>query len=130
MNADKTTPTLLIADDNSGVRRVLVRMLANAGIRAVTAADGDEALDSARRFQPDLIILDVSMPGRNGFEVCSELRGDDATRAIPILMLTGRGSYETEYAGIGSGADGYMYKPFAFNELLRRVRGLLEERVS
>lgn len=125
MDADTAVPTLLIADDNPGVRRVLVQMLGSAGMRTVTASNGEQALDGARRFRPDLIILDVRMPGRSGFEVCSELRGDAATSRIPILMLTGLGEAETEYEGIGSGADEYLYKPFRFTELEARVRALL-----
>jgi DNA-binding response OmpR family regulator len=122
--------TVLIADDNSGVRRVLVSMFAAAGMQTVTARDGAQALESARRFLPDLILLDVRMPGRDGFDVCSELRSDEATRGIPILMLTGQGVLETEYAGIGSGADGYLFKPVNFGDLEARVRSLLARRAS
>jgi DNA-binding response OmpR family regulator len=130
MNTESTEPTLLIADDNAGVRRVLVHMLAAAGMRTVTAHDGIQALDCARRFLPDLIILDVRMPGPDGFEVCAELRRDAATSRIPIMMLTGQGELETEYAGIGSGADGYLFKPVNFNVLEARVRELLGRKAS
>ena len=130
MNTVATMPTLLIADDNAGVRRVLVHMLASIGMRAVAVADGLQALESARQFLPDLIILDVRMPGRGGYEVCAELRRDETTRRIPVLMLTGLGEHEAEYEGIGSGADGYLGKPFEFNELELRVRGLLARAAS
>jgi DNA-binding response OmpR family regulator len=125
MNAETTEPTLLIADDNPGVRRVLVQVLASFGMRTVTASDGEQALESARRLRPDLIILDVRMPGRDGHQVCAALREDDLTRHIPVLMLTGMGEREAEFNGIGTGADGYLGKPFDFGELESRVRGLL-----
>lgn len=117
--------TILIADDNPGVRRVLVQMLGAAGMRTVTAGDGDAALEAARRLRPDLIILDVRMPGRDGLSVCGALREDEATRRIPVMILTGMGESAAQYAGIGSGADDYMGKPFHYPELERRVRGLL-----
>lgn len=130
MNTQAKVPTLLIADDNPGVRRVLVQMLGAAGMRTVTAHDGQSALDCARRFHPDLIILDVRMPGRSGIDVCSELRSDASMSGTPIMILTGQGAGETEYAGIGSGADAYLYKPFNFSELESQVRALLGRKPS
>jgi DNA-binding response OmpR family regulator len=125
MNNETNEPMLLIADDNSSVRRVLVQLLASAGLRSVTAANGEQALECARRFMPDLIILDVRMPGRDGFEVCADLRRDALTRNIPVLMLSGMGTLEAERAGAACGADGFLAKPFNFNVLEARVRGLL-----
>lgn len=125
MNELASSPTLLIADDNAGVRRVLVQMLAAAGMRTVTADDGNQALDLARRCHPDLIILDVRMPGRDGYQVCLELRESESTRHIPILMLSGLGEFEAEFGRIGTGADDYLAKPFRSVELEARVRALL-----
>jgi chemotaxis family two-component system response regulator PixH len=125
MNQARKDPTVLIADDDAGVRRVLVHMLGSAGILTVTTKDGAQALDCARRFHPDLIILDVNMPGRSGFEVCAELRGGSATSKIPILMFTGQGQAETQSESARCGADACLCKPFAFNEFMTRVHGLL-----
>ncbi len=117
-------PTVLIADDNEGIRRVLVRSLCG-GRRTLTAGDGTAALDMARRHLPDLVLLDVNMPGLTGLEVCAELRADASTRHIPILILTGLGAMEQEVAGIDCGADDYLAKPFNLDELNARVRALL-----
>ncbi|UPT75548.1 MAG: response regulator [Elusimicrobiota bacterium] len=121
---DSNQDTVLIADDNPGVRRVLERCLAD-GRRVLTAEDGESALAMAREHLPDLIILDVRMPGRDGHEVCAELRGAEATRGIPILMLTGLGEHEAAYLSIGSAADAWLSKPFNTNDLEARVRALL-----
>ena len=129
MTIETMEPTLLVADDNSGVRRVLVQMLGAAGLRTVTASDGAQALEHARRFRPDLILLDVNMPGRDGFSVCEELRRDAATRSIPILMLTGRATPEDERHGLDSGADDFVGKPFVFEDLRARVLELLGRKV-
>ena len=91
----------------------------------LTAEDGDTALEMARKHMPDLIILDVRMPGRDGYEVCAALRADERTRSIPIMMLTGMGSQEEQLRGLERGADAYMAKPFDLNELHARVRTLL-----
>jgi DNA-binding response OmpR family regulator len=115
---------LLIVDDNARVREVLERCLGE-GRQTLTAGDGAAALDMTRRHLPDLVILDVDMPKRNGYEVCAELRADPKTRDIPILMLTGAGKAAQELAGFESGADDYMTKPFNLNELDARVRALL-----
>jgi two-component system phosphate regulon response regulator PhoB len=119
--------TVLIADDNVGVRKVLMQCLGGGDRCLLLAADGDSALALARTHLPDLIILDVGMPGRDGYQVCAELRGREATRRIPVLMLSGLHDYET--AG-GVGADGYLSKPFNLNELESRVRALLARKTS
>lgn len=116
---------VLIADDNPGIRKVLALCL-NDGDRCVlTAEDGESALDLARLHLPDLIILDVRMPGRDGHQVCSALRDGESTRGIPVLMITGLDEGEAAYRGIGSGADEYLAKPFNINVLRDRVSALL-----
>lgn len=121
--------TILIADDSAGVRKVLTQCL-HAGDRCLlTAEDGDAALEMARLHHPDLIILDVRMPGRDGLQVCAELRESESTRHIPVLMLTGLPEL-VEQAGLGGGADGYLAKPFNIIELEDRVRGLLGRSAS
>ena len=116
---------LLIADDNPGIRRMLEHCLRADGRSLLTAEDGDAAVEMAKEHIPDLIILDVRMPGRDGYAVCSALRADARTRLIPIMILTGLGSPEDEIKGIDGGADAYMAKPFDLNEFQARVRALL-----
>jgi DNA-binding response OmpR family regulator len=117
-------PTYLIADDNAGVRRVLSILLGATGATTLTAEDGDAALEAARRCLPDLILLDVNMPGRDGHQVAAALRAEEATRRIPILMLSGLGEVD-ENRGLDSGADDFLGKPFRFDNLMARVRALL-----
>lgn len=115
--------TVLIADDNAGVRLVLTRCLRAGDRSLLTAEDGDAALEMALLHLPDLIILDVEMPGRDGHQVRSELGARENTRNIPVLMLTGQGELEPERAG--AGAVEYLAKPFNVNELQARVSALL-----
>lgn len=117
--------TLLIADDNAGVRRVLERLLARPGRRMIVAEDGLAALKAAREQRPDAIILDVRMPGLSGYEVCRKLRDDDPTREIPILLLTGLSELADQMEGLQLGADAYIAKPFDMRELTARVDALL-----
>jgi two-component system response regulator MprA len=99
------------------------RGLAFAGYEVRLAADGEEALALAREAPPDLVILDVMLPGLGGVEVCRRLRAGEPE--LPILMLTARGTVPDRIAGLDAGADDYLVKPFAFDELLARVRALL-----
>lgn len=117
--------TVLIADDSVGVRKVLAQCLGAGDRLLLSAEDGDAALEMARAHHPDLIILDVRMPGRSGYQVCAELRADERTRHIPILILSGQGAAESELEGIGVGVDGRLSKPFNVNELQARVDSLL-----
>ena len=116
---------ILVVDDDPEILSVVRRGLAYEGYTVDTAANGNEALASAREKGPDLVILDVMMPGIDGIEVAKRLRkGGD----VPILMLTARGTVADKVAGLESGADDYLVKPFAFDELLARVRALLRRR--
>ncbi len=118
---------ILVVDDDPEILGLLKRGLAYEGYVVETAADGNEALAKARDHEPDLVILDVMMPGIDGLEVSKRLRqaGD-----VPILMLTAKGSVTDIVAGLGSGADDYLVKPFAFDELLARVKAQLRRRQS
>jgi len=113
---------MLVVDDDRKLIDMLRRTLAYEGYRVVTAVDGHEALDKARRHKPDLVVLDWMLPGMDGIEVVRVLRETDAT---PILMLTARDGVEDRVEGLDSGADDYLVKPFAPTELLARVRALL-----
>ena len=116
---------ILVVDDDPEILSVVRRGLAYEGYTIDTAADGAEALAKAREKEPDLAILDVMMPGMDGIEVARLLRqGSD----IPILMLTAKGTVADKVAGLGSGADDYLVKPFAFDELFARVKALLRRR--
>lgn len=113
---------VLVVDDDAPVRRMLRRTLAAEGLEVVSAADGGRALAAAERDPPDLVVLDVSMPGMDGLAVCRRLRA--AGIAAPVLMLTARDAVEDRVAGLDAGADDYLVKPFAPAELLARLRAL------
>ena len=114
---------ILVVDDERAVRESLRRALALEGYDVDLAADGEEALESVRRAEPDALILDVLMPGVDGLEVCRRLRRSGSK--VPILMLTARDAIENRVEGLDAGADDYVTKPFALEELLARVRALL-----
>jgi two-component system, OmpR family, response regulator MprA len=114
---------ILVVDDDAGLRRALRRVLASQGFEVEVAAGGDEALARLRERAYDLVVLDVMMPGSDGIEVCERLRscGD----RLPVLMLTARDAVRDRVAGLEAGADDYLLKPFANEELIARVRALL-----
>lgn len=114
---------ILVVDDEQAVRDSLRRSLSFNGYDVSLAEDGVEALESIEREQPDLIILDVMMPRMDGLEVCRNLRGSGYDR--PILVLTARDGVSDRVAGLDAGADDYLPKPFALEELLARVRSLM-----
>ena len=113
---------VLVVDDDPKIRSVLGRGLRFEGYAVQVAADGAEALKLARTWSPDVIVLDVMLPDMDGMEVCRRLRRGIAT---PILMLTARSDVPDRIAGLDSGADDYLVKPFEFDELVARLRALL-----
>ena len=119
----ETRERILIVEDELPMRTALADTLADHGYRPMTAADGESGLQRALDEQPDLILLDVMMPGRSGYSVAAELRRLGIV--TPILMLTAKGQIEDRVDGLDSGADDYLIKPFATRELLARVRALL-----
>jgi two-component system response regulator MprA len=114
---------VLVVDDDGPIRRMLERTLAAEGYAVATAADGGEALVAVERSAPDLVVLDVAMPGLDGLAVCRRLRAKGL--ALPILLLTARDEVDDRVSGLDAGADDYVVKPFAPAELLARVRALL-----
>lgn len=118
----ETGETILVVEDEPTLRETLEYNLTHQGYRVYTAADGWTALDMARREQPALIILDVMLPGLDGFEVCRRLRQE---MDVPILMLTARAEEVDRVVGLEIGADDYVTKPFSMRELLARVKAHL-----
>jgi two-component system response regulator MprA len=114
---------ILVVDDDAPIRRMLDRTLSAEGYAVETAADGGEALASVERSTPDLVVLDVGLPGVDGLAVSRRLRAKGL--AVPVLLLTARDSVPDRVAGLDAGADDYLVKPFATEELLARVRALL-----
>ena len=114
---------ILVVDDERAVREAVQRALRLEGYEVEEAADGEQALEAAARVPPDAMVLDVLMPNVDGLEVCRVLRarGD----RVPVLMLTARDAVSDRVAGLDAGADDYLVKPFALEELLARLRALL-----
>lgn len=124
-----TPQTVLVVDDEEAIAEAVRARLESEGYRVVVAADGDQALDAAEREPPDLVVLDLMLPGMDGLEVCKRLQRD---RWVPVLMLTARTEEADKVAGFAVGADDYLTKPFSLRELAVRVRAILRrsERVA
>ncbi len=120
--------TVLIAEDEKPLAHAMAAMLDQEELRTVVAHDGDQALELARALQPDLILLDVMMPGRSGIEVCATLKTDPATMSIPVILITAKAEKTDRMVGIAAGADEYLTKPFSPTELLTLVREALTGR--
>lgn len=119
------TKRILIADDEQNIVISLEFLLRREGFEVVVAADGEEALQKIRAERPDLVLLDVMMPRRNGFDVCHEVRADPDLAGTRVMMLTAKGR-DTEVAkGLALGADAYVTKPFSTRDLVEKVRELL-----
>jgi len=114
-----------VVDDDPEIRALLVARLGGAGYEVTEAADGESALDAAREQRPDLIVLDVMMPGMSGWEVARAVRADEATASAKILVLTAIGAKMNELTSPLYGADGHLDKPFEFTELERMIAELL-----
>ena len=123
--SDTVKRKVLIADDEPNIVVSLEYLMKREGHEVLVARDGDEALALARSALPALVLLDVMMPGKSGFEVCQALRADAATAGIKVLMLTAKGRDTDVAQGLGVGADAYMTKPFSTRELAAKVKELL-----
>jgi DNA-binding response OmpR family regulator len=113
---------ILIIEDDRRIAELIRRYIEAAGFKALTAFDGNTGLNLARSERPDVILLDLMLPGRSGNDVCRILRRESS---VPIIMLTARGAREDKIQGLDGGADDYMVKPFDPDELIVRIRALL-----
>ncbi|MDX6724698.1 MAG: two-component system, OmpR family, response regulator MprA, partial [Solirubrobacteraceae bacterium] len=125
MNGVGRDPRVLVVEDDDEIAQTLQRSLRLDGYEVRIAGDGEEALDQAAAYNPDLVILDLGLPKLDGIEVARRLRAADD---VPILMLTARDAIDARVEGLDSGADDYLVKPFERQELLARLRALLRRR--
>ncbi len=119
------THKVLVADDEPNILISLEFLMKREGHQVSVARDGHQALEAIRRDKPDLVLLDVMMPGKSGFEVCQAVRADESLAGVKILMLTAKGRDTDVAQGMAMGADGYMTKPFSTKDLAARVRDML-----
>jgi two-component system alkaline phosphatase synthesis response regulator PhoP len=124
MSITNSVKKVLIADDEPDILEIIQYNLQNEGYEVVTAKNGNEAIDQAKRFNPDLIILDIMMPGKNGIEVCNLLRMQPAFKETLIIFLTALSDEVTEVKGLESGADDFITKPISPKVLLSKVNAL------
>jgi DNA-binding response OmpR family regulator len=124
-----TQQTVLVVDDEAAIAEAVRARLDSEGYRVLVAADGPQALETAERERPDLVVLDLMLPGMDGLEVCQQLQRE---RWVPVLMLTARTEEADKVAGFAVGADDYLTKPFSLRELAVRVRAILRrvERIA
>jgi len=115
---------ILIIDDEKDITKLLQYNLEKEGYQVFTALTGEEGLDAARAKKPDLILLDLMLPGIDGLEVCRLLRGDNRTSAIPVIMLTAKGSEIDQIVGLELGASDYVAKPFSVKVLAARIKNI------
>jgi len=123
--ADIMTEKILIVDDEKDLVRIVQYNLEEAGFRTAVAYAGEEALRKVRDEAPDLVVLDLMLPDLSGVEVCRRMRRDEATRRIPVLMLTAKGTELDRVVGFEVGADDYVVKPFSVRELVLRIQAIL-----
>ena len=116
---------VLVADDERNIRHILDFSLHAEGFTVLSALNGEDAFNLAAEERPDLIILDVMMPGRGGVETCRELKMDPRTRTIPVILLTARAAREDRETGLAAGADRYITKPFSPQKVVESVLELL-----
>ncbi|MDT7883747.1 MAG: response regulator [Thermoflexus sp.] len=119
---------ILIAEDERDIRELIIFTLEFGGFQVLSATNGEEAVELARQHRPDLIILDVRMPKMTGYEACRLLKSQEETRSIPVVFLSAKGQEAEIRQGMEAGADAYILKPFAPDELIQQVRAILDRR--
>src|SRR5262245_52579053 len=125
MNRSSQSTRVLVVEDDPDIALLLARSLTRAGFAVDQLSSGGEEIPALRRNLPDLLLLDLMLPGLDGLEVCRALRADPATAALPVIMLTARAEESDRIVGLELGADDYITKPFSPNEVVARVRALL-----
>ena len=128
LHGNRVRQRVLVVEDDPANRALLGRLLARDGYEAIEVADGPGALEAVAVESPDLVLLDIGLPGIDGLEICRRLRAEPATLTLPVILLTGRTSVEDVVAGLDAGADDFLTKPFNAGELLARIRSALRIR--
>lgn len=118
---------ILVAEDERDIRELIAFTLRFAGYEVTTVSNGEEAVQAAAQLHPALILMDVRMPRMDGYQACQALKADPALKHIPVVFLSAKGQESEIQAGLAAGATDYLLKPFAPDELTRRVRELLEK---
>ena len=126
LTAERSSYRILVVDDEPHIRQILKFTLEKAEYQVFCAADGGEALEKMVEIKPNLVLLDVMMPHMDGFEVCRKMRQDFVLSQIPVIMLTAKGDLNEKVRGLEGGANDYLVKPYSNDELLLRVRNVLE----
>jgi two-component system phosphate regulon response regulator PhoB len=126
-DGDERAVRVLVVDDDEDLREAIAFTLKNAGFAVATAAAGPSALTTVAAARPDRVVLDVMMPGPSGIEVCRQLREDTGTASLPVILLTARTSPAFRYAGLATGANRHLLKPFDPSDLVAVIRELLGE---
>lgn len=123
------TKTILVVDDEEDVLELVKYNLEKNGYRVITASTGEEAINKARSILPNLVLLDLMLPGIDGLEVCKQLKGNSKTEQVPVIMLTAKGEESDVVVGLEVGADDYITKPFSPKVLIARIRRILHRSV-
>ncbi len=117
----QTAKTVLLVDDSPTELRIMMRALDGQGYRILTASDGEEALERISRSLPDLVLLDIILPRKNGFQVCRHLRNSGETRGVKVILVSSKSLDSDRQWGLEQGADDYLVKPFTGEELVKKV---------
>jgi two-component system alkaline phosphatase synthesis response regulator PhoP len=123
-----SSPRVLIVDDEPHIVLSLEFLLERAGYETAAAADGEEALAMVRLLRPEVVLLDIMMPNRNGYEVCQAIKSDPELRSTPVIMLSAKGQEVEVLKGLELGASSYVTKPFGNTEILEAIRAVIEPR--
>ena len=118
---------ILVVDDSPTARELIIDALRSKQLQILTASNGEEALSKAESEAPDLILLDVIMPGQNGFQVCRQLKTSDLTKDIKVILVTSKGQKSDRFWGLKQGADDYLVKPFEKSDLIKCVELYLQD---